>query len=163
MLQADLNWEHRVSSASASRPIAKDIATSERLGRVRQHGTDAELLVRAMVTSLGQRYRTNGSRLPGRPDLANKKRKWAIFVHGCFWHHHQRCPRATIPKNNTSFWREKFENNRARDAKNLADLAHQGFRVLVVWECDASRAEQLERLLRSFFASRSLPTNGRAI
>ncbi len=151
-----------MSSASASRPIAKDSATSERLGRVRQRGTDAELLVRTVVTSLGQRYRTNGSRLPGSPDLANKKRKWAIFVHGCFWHHHQGCARATIPKNNGPFWREKFKVNRARDARNLADLKDRGFRMLVIWECDAARPERLERLLRSFFSVRSLRSNGRA-
>src|SRR5262245_29308629 len=24
--------------------------------------------------------------LPGTPDFANKSRRWALFVHGCFWH-----------------------------------------------------------------------------
>ena len=71
--------------------------TSARMGNIRQRGTEPELAVRAMLTALGVRYRTGNRDLPGSPDLANRGRHWAIFVHGCFWHAHPGCVKATMP------------------------------------------------------------------
>src|SRR5262245_23383371 len=101
--------------ATVVKVVAKDIATSSRLGAVRQRGTDPEMRVRRALHRLGHRYRTGDKRLPGRPDIVNRTGKWAIFVHGCFWHHHAGCRRATIPKNNISFWLAKFAANKERD------------------------------------------------
>ena len=53
---------------------------------VRRHGTDIEIAVRRAVSRLGHHSRANSATLPGRPDLSNQREKWAIFVHGCFWH-----------------------------------------------------------------------------
>lgn len=122
--------------------LVTDAATSARLGRVRQHGTDPELAVRAMVSALGHRYRTHNRDLPGSPDLANRTRRWAVFVHGCYWHSHQGCRRATVPKNNRAFWEAKFAANRARDARALRALRRAGYRVAVVWECELVEAPE---------------------
>ena len=129
-----------------------DAATSERLGRGRQHGTAAELAVRGAVHSEGRRYRTVNRDLPGSPDIANRSQKWAIFVHGCFWHRHEGCHRTTTPTRNREFWVAKFAANMARDARAVTELRAMGFRVLVVWECEADAPERLANLTGDFFA-----------
>jgi DNA mismatch endonuclease Vsr len=106
------------------------------MARVRQRGTAAELVVAASLRTLGAAYRLNVRKLPGSPDFANRTRKWAVFVHGCFWHHHAGCKRATVPKSNEKFWREKFATNRTRDAGAIRDLRRQGYRVAIIWECE---------------------------
>jgi DNA mismatch endonuclease Vsr len=119
--------------------IVTDPATSERMRRVRRHDTAPELLVQRCLRTSGHRYRKRNRDLPGSPDLANRSKRWAIFVHGCFWHGHQGCKRATIPKSNTDFWTKKIADNRARDARNEHDLRALGFKVLVLWECEAEQ------------------------
>lgn len=121
------------------------------MGRVRQRGTAPELAVRAAVSRLGFRYRIDNRGLAGRPDLANRRAKWAIFVHGCFWHRHRGCVRTTTPKRNASFWKEKFDANVARDADAVASLRRAGFRVLVIWECESEAPRALHERLHSFF------------
>jgi DNA mismatch endonuclease (patch repair protein) len=85
--------------------------------------------------------------LPGRPDLAFRRRRSAVFVHGCFWHGHD-CPRgARAPKANADYWAAKIARNRARDAAVQADLAARGWTGLVVWECELKQPDAvLERL-----------------
>lgn len=127
-----------------------DSRTSERLGRVRQHGTAAELLVRRAAYAVGLRYRVSNADLPGRPDLANRGRRWAIFVHGCFWHRHRSCARATTPKRNRAFWMAKFRRNRDRDLRRARELRAAGYLVLTVWECEAEDARRLAAIIRRF-------------
>lgn len=112
-----------------------DASTSARMGQVRQHGTSAELAVRRLVSDLGFRYRVSNRGLAGSPDLANRSRERVIFVHGCFWHRHRRCSRTTTPKRNRQFWLEKFADNEARDRRVTRTLRRQGFKVVVIWEC----------------------------
>jgi len=126
----------RESPGSKHTDLVVDSNTSARLGRIRQSGTNAELAVRRLVSSLGARYRVSNRDLPGSPDLANRSKRWAIFVHGCYWHSHENCSRATVPKRNRAFWEAKFVANRARDARAILQLRAQGYRVSVVWECE---------------------------
>lgn len=120
------------------------------MARVRQTGTAAERRVAAALRRLGVGYRKNVRDLPGSPDFANKSRGWAIFVHGCFWHRHRGCPRATTPKNNRDFWLAKFARNRERDARAIRSLRARGFKVAIVWECGATRSEaRLSKILEA--------------
>ena len=75
------------------------------MARIRQKGTAAERIVAAQLRALPMAYRLNVKTLPGAPDFANRKQRWAVFVHGCFWHHHSNCRKATVPKTNEPFWR----------------------------------------------------------
>ena len=127
-------------------------ARSDLMRRVRQQGTAAERVVRRLLWSLGARYRVNVEGLPGRPDIANKKKRRAIFVHGCYWHHHEGCSRASLPKRNRAFWREKFVNNRDRDRQKETDLRRAGFAVLVIWECELDDQPALVRRLHEFWS-----------
>lgn len=123
-----------------------DSARSELMRRVRQKGTSIELQAGVILRELGLSYRKNVKSLPGSPDFANKSHKWAIFVHGCFWHHHESCKRATIPKRNRRFWSEKFAANRARDAAKILCLRKLGFKVLTIWECELGKSSLPRRV-----------------
>src|SRR5579864_6957369 len=96
---------------SGRRRLLTTPETSERMARVRRKGTAPEVVVRTALSHLGYRYTLANGDLPGSPDLANRSKKWAVFVHGCYWHHHAVCPRATTPKSNTAFWLAKFTAN----------------------------------------------------
>jgi DNA mismatch endonuclease, patch repair protein len=128
---------------------------------VRNHGTDIELAVRRVVSRMGHRFRANAALLPGRPDISNQRAKWAIFVHGCFWHGHRNCHKTKggetgrIPVSNKAFWQEKISTNRTRDARKAQELRRIGYRVLTVWECDVKNAVRLERRLTAFFTART--------
>jgi DNA mismatch endonuclease, patch repair protein len=119
--------------------------------RVRRQGTSAELRLRKILHGLGGRYSLNVKGLPGRPDLANRSRRKAIFVHGCFWHYHATCKRGTIPKRNSVFWKRKLASNRERDARKEMELRNLGYDVLVVWECELTDVETLRARLTQYW------------
>ncbi len=135
-----------------------DRKTSQRMAGIRQRDTEAELIVRSILHRAGLRFRTNARDLPGSPDIVNRKRRWAVFVHGCFWHSHPRCPRATVPKRNCEFWLDKLRRNRLRDRRRLRELLRLGYRAVVVWECEAEeRAQKVENRLLAVLASGARP------
>src|ERR1017187_3009180 len=88
---------------------------SKLMSRIRTRDTAPELAVRSIVHRMGYRFRIQRRDLPGRPDLVLPRLKVAIFVHGCFWHHHPECSNGVLPKSNRPFWSKKFRQNRARD------------------------------------------------
>ena len=125
---------------------------SERMGRVRGRDTKPELVVRRLLHGMSYRYRLQAKDLPGRPDIVFRKRRRAIFVHGCFWHRHAdpACRLARLPKSRLDFWLPKLEGNAKRDATNVERLEAMGWQVLVVWECELRDREQLGNTLRRF-------------
>lgn len=102
---------------------------------VKARDTGPELKVRAMLRTLGHRYRLDARDLPGRPDIVQRGRRKAIFVHGCFWHGHDCARGARQPKANADYWRAKVARNRARDEASLTALSTTGWSCHVVWEC----------------------------
>src|SRR5688572_6438781 len=106
------------------------------MSRVRGRDTTPEIFVRKLASSLGFRFRLHKSDLPGKPDLVFPGRMKIILVHGCFWHRHRGCSKATTPKSNVDTWEEKFRRNLARDRKNLKELRAAGWKVLIVWQCE---------------------------
>jgi DNA mismatch endonuclease, patch repair protein len=120
-----------------SRPAPSDVATSTRMRAVRRRGTLPEMRVRTALRTLGIAYRLD-SRLPGRPDVTVTGRNVVIFVHGCFWHRHQRCPRTTSPRLNEASWAEKFRSNVRRDERVRQQLEHRGYTVITLWECETT-------------------------
>ena len=109
---------------------------STRMGLIKSKNTSPEMIVRAFVHRLGYRYRLHGAKLPGRPDLVFAGRRKVIFVHGCFWHRHNRCSLARLPKSRQEFWLPKLKSNKARDAVNLRALTRLGWTSMVIWECE---------------------------
>lgn len=119
------------------------------MARVRQKGTIPELRVRSIAKSLKLRFTTNNNDLPGSPDLANRTRKIAIFVHGCYWHRHPNCKRATVPKSNIMFWHAKFTKNVERDLKSIETLQSMNFKTIIVWECETIDATLIKENILS--------------
>ncbi|KAB5605651.1 very short patch repair endonuclease [Bifidobacterium jacchi] len=136
------------------------VAVSERYERgtrsyimshIRGKDTSIEMLVRGYLFRQGLRFRKNDRRYPGHPDIVLPKWHTIVFVNGCFWHMHEGCPHCTMPKSNVEFWTAKLVRNRDRDARQHAELAAAGWRVIVVWECELAkplRQARLERLYR---------------
>jgi len=121
---------------------------------VKSRDTAPELAVRAAVRALGyaRRYRLNGAKLPGKPDLVFGAMRKIVFVHGCFWHGHD-CKRgARQPKDNAAYWLAKITRNRLRDAKSLRALRADGWSPLVIWECETRDAGAMSRKLARFLA-----------
>ncbi len=123
---------------------------SRLMASIRQKGTSLELAVRKILDQYNVHYETNTRDLPGSPDVASREGMWAIFVHGCFWHAHENCKKATIPKRNRDFWKKKFADNKARDKQKITLLEKRGYSVLVVWECELDEPKKLNKDLHEF-------------
>jgi DNA mismatch endonuclease (patch repair protein) len=121
------------------------------MARIRGRDTRPEMAVRHFAHALGFRYRLHRRDLPGTPDIVFSRFRTVIFVHGCFWHRHEGCRRATMPKTRRDFWQAKFDANVERDRRNIAMLEAADWTVIVIWECQAlskrhALATFLERL-----------------
>lgn len=110
---------------------------SKNMSQIRSKDTSIELKVRKYLFSLGYRYRVNYKELPGKPDIVFTKKKIAIFIHGCYWHGHNCNSRyAHISKSNTNYWNTKIQRNQERDKRNIEQLEKDGWKVIVLWECE---------------------------
>jgi DNA mismatch endonuclease (patch repair protein) len=108
-----------------------------------------ELSVRSLVHNLGYRFRLHRKDLPGKPDLVFVSRRKVIFVHGCFWHSHS-CKIAHVPKSNVRYWAPKLERNQARDQNNVEALKADGWRSLVIWECEMKDSSAVAARVKKF-------------
>jgi DNA mismatch endonuclease (patch repair protein) len=122
---------------------------SKLMSRVRAGNTTPEIAVRRLLHSLGYRFRLHSSGLPGRPDIVLPGKRKIIFVHGCFWHRHPRCRKATTPASNRDFWALKFKQNIERDKRQQRELRRMGWDVLVVWGCETGNLERLKDRISS--------------
>ena len=118
----------RISKAQRSR-VMKAVGQSD---------TGPEVLVRSLLHRAGFRFRKNVRAMPGSPDVVLPRYRTVVFVHGCFWHQHHGCKRATRPASNTAYWDAKLARNVERDRTKADELMAQGWRVIVVWECETS-------------------------
>jgi DNA mismatch endonuclease (patch repair protein) len=130
------------------------------MSSVSRENTRPEVLVRKYLFSRGLRFRNNVKGLPGKPDIVLKKYNTAIFVHGCFWHGHENCKRATIPKSNTNFWREKINKNKQRDRENLKQIESLGWHPITIWQCELTPLNKsLETLQQTIKEIHKAPKN----
>lgn len=97
---------------------------------------------------MGLRFRLHRKDLPGKPELVFPKRRVAVFVHGCFWHRHTQCSKASTPKSRTEYWQAKFDANVTRDAQVAQKLEAMGWHVEIVWECETRDPDALRQRLR---------------
>ena len=117
------------------------------MSRIKGRDTKPEILVRSLLHRKGFRFRLHQKNLPGRPDIVLRKYGTVIFVNGCFWHRHKNCPDATLPKSKTEFWQNKFDQTVKRDKSNREKLISLGWKVLTVWECEATNTPRLLSLI----------------
>lgn len=117
---------------------------------VRSRDTKPELAVRRLLHRLGFRYRLHRADLPGAPDIVLPRHRKIVLVHGCFWHCHAGCRKATRPAANKEFWDARLDGNVRRDRRNRRRLSQLGWTVLVVWECQIPDLDRLRRKLLRF-------------
>ena len=118
------------------------VTRSRNMAAIRGADTKPEMMIRRGLHGLGFRFRLQDRRLPGRPDLVLARHRAVIFVQGCFWHLHG-CSLFRWPATRQAFWQEKLSGNQARDQRNLALLAGQGWRVAQIWECALKGRQKL--------------------
>ena len=152
---SSLPFKHVEYRLSGGRRLATTVRDSLRMSDIRRSATAAETTFRSVCRAAGVRLAPPLRKLPGSPDLVNLRQRLAVFVHGCFWHAHSGCVRATVPKRNRSFWVAKFRRNKERDRDVAAQLHRLGFRVFTVWECEVEDTRQLARRVRSLERNQS--------
>lgn len=159
-LGASLHMKAELRYCGAVMDIWSETKRSEVMSRIRGKDTKPEKKVRSLLHRMGYRFTVNGPKnrmLPGRPDIVLPKYRTAVFVHGCFWHRHDRCRYAYMPKARQPWWRQKFKATVIRDKQAARRLRILGWRVVTIWECElriAVKLTGLERRLR-----KALPTN----
>lgn len=125
------------------------------MSQVGQKNTGPELRVRKAAHSMGYRFRLHRKELPGTPDLIFPSRKLALFVHGCYWHRHPACRKASLPKSRKDYWTAKFASNVARDERVKVELEARGWDVEIIWECQTKDVDQLRARLHAILSSDS--------
>ena len=120
------------------------------MSRVKGRDTKPEILVRSFIFRMGFRFCLHRRDLPGTPDIVLPRHGKVIFVHGCFWHGHKRCPRSKRPTTNENFWNNKLDGNIKRDKRYRRELRQMGWKVLIIWECETKSPEKLLQKLERF-------------
>ncbi len=144
-----------------------DTVTSEQrsknMSAIRSKDTKPEIYFRKLLFSRGYRYRVNSKQVSGHPDIYLRKYHTAIFIHGCFWHRHEKCKYAYMPKSNVEFWNKKFDTNIRRDAVVQEELRSGGIKCLIIWECTVRQmkknreiCDKYMELVESFLVSPEL-------
>jgi len=124
-------------------------ARSRNMARIRSKDTTPELIVRGYLHSTGLRYRLHVANLPGKPDLVFVRQRVCVFVNGCFWHGCPRCKDGSrTPKSNQVYWRQKINGNRRRDRVHVRRLRRDGWKVLIIWECEIDDPHRLAKVHR---------------
>ena len=123
---------------------------SKNMSAIHSKDTKPEIYLRKLLFAQGFRYRIAVKNIPGHPDIFLRKYNTAIFVHGCFWHRHQGCKYAYMPKSRVEFWQKKFNDNIKRDTVVRNELCDKNIKCLIVWECTIKkmmRDSSTERLI----------------
>jgi DNA mismatch endonuclease, patch repair protein len=131
---------------------------------IRSHDTEPEMIARRFLHRLGFRYRLHVAALPGKPDIVLPRYRTAIFVHGCFWHHHG-CGLSVLPKTRLDYWIPKLASTRKRDLRSNRSLKREGWRVITIWECELKNFRALARRCRPLLllkrSNRKTPSKSR--
>lgn len=128
---------------------------SANMASIRSKDMKPEKAIRSLLYRLGYRFRIHRRDLPGTPDIVLPSKKIVIFVNGCFWHQHpdKKCLDSKRPKSNTEYWNNKLSRNIERDKVNQARLAQNGWRVLVIWECESKDIHAVTKKITDFLAN----------
>lgn len=121
--------------------------------------TKPEIAVRGFLFAKGFRFRKNVETLPRKPDIVLSKYKTVILIHGCFWHGHNNCSKATLPTSNVNFWKQKIQANVSRDKILKSALKKSGWKVITIWECKLKNKDAFNRAMTGLLRQLHLPTN----
>ncbi|MGJ8517836.1 very short patch repair endonuclease [Carnimonas bestiolae] len=134
--------------------VVDEKTRSQMMAGIQGKNTLPEIKIRKVIHALGYRFRLHRKDLPGTPDLVLPKYNLIIFMHGCFWHRHERCFYASSPATRREFWRIKLDGNYERDLRQQKELQQLGWRVAIIWECGLRHdleafPEAIEKIIKS--------------
>lgn len=125
---------------------------SKNMSAIHSKNTKPEVYFRKLLFKQGYRYSLNSKKVLGHPDIYLRKYNTAIFINGCFWHRHEGCKYAYMPKSKVEFWQNKFAANQKRDYFVQSELKSKGIKCLIVWECSIKQMKRnvdvSDRMLR---------------
>jgi len=115
--------------------------------------SEIEILLRKELWQRGIRYRKNVKDIYGKPDIAFKGKKIAVFCDSEFWHGYDWENRKKDFKSNQEFWIPKIERNMERDKEVNAKLESEGWVVLRFWGKDIKKntkecADKIEKAVK---------------
>ena len=108
------------------------------MSKIRSKNTKPELILKKNLIGLYLRYQPKS--IIGNPDFANKTRKIAIFLDGCFWHKCPKCFRP--PKSNKRYWIPKIRRNVQRADDVAKKLKNNGWKVVRIWEHELTKNQK---------------------
>lgn len=115
-----------------------DVHTPEQrsynMSRIRSKNTKPERILIKALRDKGIYFTTHRKDVCGKPDIAFKRKKIAIFVDSDFWH-----GKKHLPKSNQEFWIKKLERNRQRDEEVNTALAGQGWLIIRISDTDVKK------------------------
>ena len=123
------------------------------MSRIRNRDTRPEMIVRSIIHGMGYRYSLHKKTLPGKPDVVLVRHRKIIDVYGCFFHMHECRYGSVVPATNAKFWKAKRLSNVERDRRNLKVLKREGWRVMIVWECETRNLPKLSKRIEIFLSS----------
>lgn len=116
--------------------------TSRIMKRIKSKDSEIEKTLRKELWNRGIRYRKNVKDVYGKPDIAFKGKKVAVFCDSEFWHGFEWERRKQDFNSNKNYWIPKIERNMKRDIEVNNQLQKEGWIVLRFWEKDIMNATQ---------------------
>ncbi len=104
---------------------------------IRSAGTFAEILLMRALRRKKVYFAKNVKSIIGKPDIAFRRKKVAVFIDSDFWHVHP--ARFIMPQSNKKYWKGKIKRNKKRDAEVNKKLKKSGWKVIRIWEYDIKR------------------------
>jgi len=102
---------------------------------MKNKNTKPEVDCQQILHEIGVSFSTHKTIGDCNPDILIDSARLVIFVHGCFWHHHD-CHNYHKQNMNQFITAEREKRIRKRDMENLNTVLEHGFRPLVIWECE---------------------------
>lgn len=126
---------------------------SYNMKRVKNKGSEIEILLQKELWSRGLRYRKNVKGITGKPDIAFIGKKIAVFCDSEFWHGYDWDNKKQEIKSRREFWIPKIERNIQRDIEVNERLKNEGWTVLRFWGNDIKKnltvcADKIEKAVK---------------
>ena len=133
---------------------------SYNMKRVKNKGSEIEILLQKELWSRGLRYRKNVKGITGKPDIAFIGKKIAVFCDSEFWHGYNWEERKKDFKSHQEFWIPKIERNMERDVEVTTKLESEGWTVIRFWGREIQKntvacADEIEIALNNASKDRS--------
>jgi DNA mismatch endonuclease (patch repair protein) len=125
-----------------------DVLTPEQrskcMSHIRSSDTKPEVFFRKALWKWGIRYRKNVKKLFGKPDIAIKKYRLAIFIDGDFWHGNDWKERHFSSQEKllisySDFWQKTIRRNSERDKVVNEHYKNNGWTILRFWATDIKK------------------------